>query len=145
MPKTTMPEMWHDLVNAPTIHAFRCVVCGRPLPNGGDQHHIIPRSAGQYVDARGRVFTGRKRKPKGAKDTPTVTLCGSGNASGCHGLAHSGRLHFRWVRMDHIVANNAFNGSPFTAMGGRLECLVTDEPIDRLEALATEEGWRRLR
>ena len=57
-----------------TIRSDRCVFCGRP---SYDQHHVVPRS-------------------HGGADGPTVAVCGSGNASGCHGRIHRGELHLRW-------------------------------------------------
>lgn len=51
-------------------------------------------------------------------------LCGSGNASGCHGKAHANMLHFR-------------------NRGGRLEYLETDAPTKYEEALEMG-GWREV-
>ena len=114
--KSTMPEMWRDLMDIQTIRAEEhpyCCVCGKsghvaPL----NRHHIVPRSAGNLI------ANGHSRRK------PTVPLCGRGNATGCHGMAHSGRLHFR----NH---------------DGELEYLVC-EPCDRLTALSMD-GWRHVR
>ncbi|MFR9169859.1 MAG: hypothetical protein ACLVKI_14535 [Gordonibacter urolithinfaciens] len=69
---------------------------------------------------------------------PTVRLCGSGNASGCHGLAHAGMLHFRWAAAEHT---DRLTGN--VLMGGHWEYLLTDEPTKYQAALAMG-GWRRL-
>lgn len=104
---STLAPMWHDLMQAPSIISHSCVICGATYPL--NQHHIVPRSAGNLFDSNGN------KMPK-----PTVTLCGSGNTGGCHGMAHSGRLHFRYV--------------------DSLEYIIT-EPCDRLSALSLD-GWR---
>lgn len=57
-----------------------CAVCFRPATN---RHHVVLKGAGGVsteMDSR----------------IPLVSLCGMGNASGCHGLAHQRRLHFDW-------------------------------------------------
>lgn len=56
----------------------RCLACGKPAQN---HHHVIPKRMG----GRNKVIE---------KLIPTVSLCGFGNASGCHGLAHAGKLTF---------------------------------------------------
>ena len=105
----TVNELYRPLMGRPSVGGRRCCVCGRPATN---RHHIVPRSAGRLVE-------GGREVPK-----PTAPLCGMGNASGCHGLAHRHRLHFRWR--------------------DGWERLVTAEPTRYQEALATEEGWVRL-
>lgn len=115
--KSTMPMMWRDLMEAGDADndERECCVC-RALGmhvKAGDRHHMVPRSAGKLFDA------GMRELPK-----PTVRLCGMGNASGCHGRAHSGLLHFRFE-------------------GGRLEFLLPPVPMDRLTALSMD-GWRPL-
>lgn len=112
---TTVPAMYLPMMGKPSVKAPFCVACGtgRDL----DQHHVVPRSAGRAYDDAGRELS-----------KPTLTLCGPGNAGGCHGLAHSHRLHFRWA--ESVV----FAGS------GRWEMLVTEEPCDYLTALSTG-GW----
>ena len=62
------------LIGKPSLKSDYCVVCGARATN---QHHVIQKGMG-----------GSKAK------IPTVSLCGMGNTSGCHGKAHSGRLHF---------------------------------------------------
>ena len=62
------------MMDAPSILSDRCVVCGKPYPEG---HHIVPRSQGGH---------------KG----PQVSLCGPVGAKSCHDDAHQKRLHFRW-------------------------------------------------
>lgn len=97
-------------MDAPSVESDRCAICGRSWPL--NRHHMVPRSAGElFVD-------GRKR-PK-----PTIVLCGSGNASGCHGKAHSGLLHFDYR--------------------DRLLYLLLDKPVKRLQALEMG-GWLEVR
>lgn len=88
----------------------RCAVCGRAYPL--NRHHMVRRGAGELYEG------GRKLKH------PVIVLCGSGNASGCHGKAHANMLHFRNDR-------------------GRLEYLETDEPTKYADALALG-GWEPL-
>lgn len=90
------------LMDAPSIEAIYCPFCGKPATN---RHHIVPRSQGGH-------------------DGPTVTVCGMGNASGCHGKLHAHRLHLRW-------------------QGNRWEYLETDEPTKYQNALMME-GWKKL-
>lgn len=54
-----------------------CAFCGVYVGEHIEKHHIVPRSQG------------------GTKG-PTITLCGWGNTSGCHGMVHAHRLHFDW-------------------------------------------------
>ena len=62
------------LYSAPSIRTAYCVFCGRPATN---QHHVVPRS-------------------QGGTDGATLSVCGLGNASGCHGKLHSHKLHVRY-------------------------------------------------
>ena len=71
-------ELNRHLLDKPSIESFKCCVCGKPASNN---HHVIQKGIGGT---------------KLAKRIPTVPLCGMGNALGCHGLAHSGRLFFDW-------------------------------------------------
>lgn len=68
------------LYGRPSIETELCPFCGRMATN---RHHIIPKGLG-----------GSKRE----KDIPTVTVCGMGNASGCHGKLHGngGRIYLDW-------------------------------------------------
>lgn len=102
-----MPEEWAETMGAPSVKAPFCVVCGRASPL--NQHHVVPRS-------RGSLWRDGKRL-----EAPTVTLCGMGNASGCHGAAHGMTLHLRYV--------------------DGWEWLRTDAPTSRRDALAMG-GWR---
>lgn len=108
---STMADMWRPLMDAPSIETRWCAVCGRTWPL--NRHHMVARSAG-------KLYRDGAEVPK-----PTIVLCGSGNASGCHGLAHQHRLHFRWN-------------------GERVEYLLTSEPVGYLEALDMD-GWRPVR
>lgn len=96
------------------------------------------RGAGKLFDANGREV----RKP-------TITLCGFGNnrldadgAPYCHGLAHEGRLHFRWSEVRGLDTSLAHFPAPYE--GGHWEYLLLDEGCDYLTALGMD-GWRRLR
>ena len=113
---STVNALLLPMMGKPSVKADRCLVCGAASPL--DQHHVVPRSAGKAYDGSGREL----RKP-------TLTLCGPGNAGGCHGAAHDHRLHFRWAA--------GKDG------GGRWEALLTDEPTKYQDALEAD-GWRRL-
>ena len=121
---TTLPEMLWPLMEGVTIRSDRCAVCGR---SPAQMHHVVRRSAG-------RLYRNGVEVPK-----PMLPLCGLGNASGCHGMAHQGRLHFRWV-----VADAGADGWYLTHInGGHWEYLITDEPVKYQRALEME-GWRAL-
>ena len=64
------------LMGKPSVKTDFCAVCGRPATN---LHHVIPKGMGCRSD----------------KGIPLIRLCGSG-VTGCHGLAHKGKLHFGW-------------------------------------------------
>ena len=121
----TLPELLRPLMAGTSVTMNRCAICGRRWPL--NQHHVVRRGAG-------KVWRGGVEVPK-----PTITLCGSGNASGCHGLAHANRLHFRWVENRHPAQAYA---AP-TVPGGHWEWLLTDEPTPYAEALGMD-GWRKL-
>lgn len=65
----------------------RCAVCGRLAANA---HHHPPKGMGggsfELPTPRGAVIL----RP------PLIAVCGFGNASGCHGLLHSGAALIRW-------------------------------------------------
>lgn len=107
---TTMAAMWWPLMDAPSVETPWCAVCGRS--GHVECHHMVKRSAG-------RLYRDGAEVPK-----PTITLCGHGNADGCHGKAHSGRLHFKFE-------------------DGRLWYLEC-EPMGYLQALESD-GWREVR
>lgn len=127
---TTMADMWVGLMAAPSVETPFCAVCGRT--GHLERHHMVPRSAG-------RLFRGGVEVEK-----PTITLCGFGNAGGCHGLAHSGLLHFRWVATDAVGGGFGRYRRMECGDGGHLEYLLPREPVGRLAALSMP-GWRRLR
>ena len=112
MMKSTLAKEWWSMVGAPSVHKPYCVVCGRTSPL--NQHHPIRRGAGNLYGRDGR------QAPK-----PTLTLCGSGNTSGCHGLAHQNRLFFDWD-------------------GERWLYLVVEEPVSHSAALSIK-GWKPIR
>lgn len=112
---TLPPALWPLMhLDAETLerigNARRCAICGAAWPL--NHHHIVRRGAGE-------LYEGGRKLPK-----PTIVLCGSGNASGCHGKAHANMLHFR-------------------NRGGRLEYLETDAPTKYEEALEMG-GWREV-
>ena len=121
---TTMAPMWWPLMDGVTIRSDRCAVCGRsPV----QMHHVVKRSAG-------KLYRNGIEVPK-----PLIPLCGLGNSSGCHGLAHQGRLHFRWVESDA-----GSEGWYLThVQGGHWEYLLTDAPVKYLDALKMD-GWRAM-
>ena len=73
--KAPLNEFDARLMDAPSIpdrEDGMCAICGcNPATN---RHHIVPRSHG------------------GTKG-PTIPVCGSGNASGCHGMLHNREIH----------------------------------------------------
>lgn len=105
-----MNEYQKALMQAPSIEGDNCAICGkRPV----ERHHIVFRSQGGMFGA-------------------TVPLCGLGNTSGCHGLAHAYRLHFRWV--PEIDTPDGL---------GYWEYIVFDEPTKYEKALK-QEGWEQV-
>lgn len=129
---TTLARMWWPLMDGPSVETPYCAVCGARWPL--NRHHVVKRSAG-------KLYRGGVEVPK-----PTIVLCGSGNASGCHGKAHQGRLHFRYVKGEWSEAwcydRSRYDSEPHR--GGHWECLETDEPCRYLDALGMD-GWRRLK
>lgn len=121
----TVDAVLLPMMGKPSIdnEAHVCCICGKPAT---DRHHIVRRGAGKLVRDGREV----------AK--PTVRLCGIGNASGCHGLAHAGMLHFRWAA---TVSEDTRTGIVLT--GGHWEYLLTDEPTKYQAALGMD-GWRPL-
>ena len=129
--RDTLPEIWKELMKAPSLTFPCCPICGRPGPL--EKHHMVKRSAGKMFR------DGREMKK------PTITICGFGNnlkdADGayyCHGLAHANRLHFKWVE-----TRSRMSTSLFATRGGHVEYLITDEPVKYEKALEMD-GWRRL-
>lgn len=125
----TVPEYLKPLMGRPSIDRAdgRCVWCGAPA---ADRHHIVKRSQGKWVRNGVEV-----RKP-------TVRLCGCGNASGCHGKAHAGLLHFRWVQADCDCRRPLQETAP--GLPGHWEGIEVKEPCDTLTAWGKTRGWRRL-
>lgn len=122
---TTLPPLLWPLMDGASVDTPYCCVCGRsgvPL----NRHHVVRRGAG-------KLYRNGIEVPK-----PLLTLCGSGNASGCHGLAHQNRLHFRWVRGGSTYGCKADNGA------GHWEYLLLDRPTKYADALEMG-GWRPLR
>lgn len=71
------------LLGKPSIESRYCPFCGRIATN---RHHILPKGMGGT---------------KSARLIPTVTVCGMGNASGCHGRLHDGSLRLDWDEDAH--------------------------------------------
>ena len=126
--KTTLPEMYHELMKAPSIVLDHCAVCGKFPAN--NQHHLVRRNAGELYKE------GYKLKK------PTITLCGSGT-TGCHGLAHQNRLHFRWVDCEAVPGGFGNFRRMNSGSGGHLEYLLTADPVSYQTALSLD-GWRRI-
>lgn len=123
--KTTLAKIWHPLMQAPSYISDRCFICGKKATN---KHHMVKRSAGElYVN-------GRKLKK------PEITLCGSG-CTGHHGLAHAGKLHFRWV--PEIVENKSSEYTEYSRTG-HLEYLITNNSTKYQDTLQMD-GWQRVK
>lgn len=121
----TLPEILRPLMEGASVKTPYCAICGRtdmPL----NQHHIVRRGAGKLYKHGIEV------------KKPTITLCGSGNTCGCHGLAHQNRLHFRWATPTTTMHKTAFHGA------GWWEYIITDEPTDYQTALRMD-GWEAVR
>lgn len=116
---TTLPKLWWPLMEAPSCKTPYCCVCGKTAPL--NQHHVVKRSAGN-------LYRAGVKAPK-----PTVTLCGSGT-TGCHGLAHENRLHFRWHKSSPRFVDHG------NRRNGHWEYLLTDEPVKYQKALEMD-GW----
>lgn len=125
----TISEYLRPLMGKPSLSNAhgRCCWCGRPATN---HHHIVKRSAGTWVKG-GRTV-----------QKPTILLCGEGNASGCHGKAHQGLLHFKWKEPGRKTTKEGWSTAHFGS-----GCWVGqefDEPMGQFEAMQVEEGWRDL-
>lgn len=73
------------IIGKPSIESECCPFCGRYLyidgRFAGNRHHVLLKGMG-----------GTKYE----KLIPTVTVCGMGNASGCHGKLHQHLLELDW-------------------------------------------------
>lgn len=121
----TLPVYLRPLMEGPSVQARRCVVCGKAWPL--NQHHVVRRSAG-------KLYKQGVELPK-----PTLTLCGNGNVSGCHGLAHQQRLFFRWV--PEQVEQHGYDMVRLPS--GHWEYREFKEPTKALKAYGTKSGWKR--
>lgn len=121
----TVDAILLPMMGKPSIdnEARVCCVCGKPATN---LHHIVRRGAGKLV------VNGREVKK------PKARLCGDGNASGCHGLAHANMLHFRWA--ETVCVDRS---SGYVTTGGHFERILLDEPAKYQDALAMD-GWEAL-
>lgn len=125
----TLPAYLQPLMRGTSVRAPYCVVCGAPSPL--NQHHVVRRGAG-------KMYKGGVEIKK-----PTLTLCGNGNASGCHGKAHAQTLHFRWVESREPVGAG-FVGRQTTVNGGHWESMETVEPTKALKAQVLESDSPRV-
>ena len=123
--KDTLPAYLRPMAGKPSMKLNHCAVCGASAPL--NDHHIIRRGAGKAFDGYGNELK-----------KPTITLCGNGNTSGCHGLAHQQMLHFRWVDQPKTASGWGTYGA------GHWEWLAT-EPMKELQAQQIAEGWHRCR
>ena len=129
----TLPDLYRPLMDGVSIKAPYCCVCGKRWPL--NYHHVVKRSAGN-------IYRNGVAMPK-----PVLPLCGQGNTSGCHGLAHHEMLHFRWVTendrrfCDYTVMDSWVHG--FASKGGHWEYLSTEEPT-KYQAALEMEGWKPL-
>lgn len=94
------------LLELPSVDVPWCIVCGTSGRSNVNKHHDPWKSETSTPDV-------------------TIPLCGFGNTSGCHELAHAGKLHFR----NHE---------------GRRQYLLTDRTVRYLTALEMD-GWRDTR
>ena len=122
---TTIPDLYLPLMEGVTIHSNRCCVCGKL---GVQMHHVVKRSMGN-------LYVNGVRIPR-----PKLPLCGLGNSSGCHGLAHHNMLHFRWVKSDAVSGGFGRYTHQEGGDGGHWEYLITDEPTKYQDALEMG-GW----
>lgn len=100
-----MNKLFEKLIDKPSLKSDWCVFCGRPK---GSDHHVVPRS-------------------QGGTNGATMSVCGFGNESGCHGLLHSHKLNVRWSDEKDCW-----------------EYLYTQEPTKYQNALELE-GWKPIR
>lgn len=119
----TLPAYLRPLMRGVTVQAPYCVVCGATSPL--NQHHVVRRGAGKMYLNGVEI-----RKP-------TLTLCGNGNASGCHGKAHAQTLHFRWVQSSE-PSGEGFVGKQVTVTAGHWESMETVEPLKEIKAQMLE-------
>lgn len=115
MGRVARSEFRKSLIGKPSVLSERCALCGRPASN---LHHVVPKGMGGADDSQ----------------IPLIRLCGSGNASGCHGAAHSGHLHFAWDDENggwvYVITSNA---------------MKDDECWQRYKAMyAPLPGWREI-
>lgn len=125
----TIPKFLRPLMGKPSLSNAhgQCCWCGRPATN---HHHVVKRSAGTWVK-QGITIS-----------KPTILLCGEGNASGCHGKAHQGLLHFDWKEPERKAVKFDMEPAPYGS--GYWIGQEFDEPMSQFEAMQVEEGWRKL-
>lgn len=116
-----IPEYQRCIFEAPSVRRDYCVVCGKPATNN---HHVIPNC---------------RHETRDHPESPTLSLCGMGNASGCHGMAHDHKLHFRAcpIRIETLGCE--------PRVSYLWEYLVTEEGMDELSAHEIEDGWKVIR
>lgn len=67
-------------LDKPSLKSDVCAVCGRKAAN--DHHVIVKGLGGVSKELEKRI--------------PTISLCGMGNVTGCHGAAHKHRIEFEY-------------------------------------------------
>lgn len=124
----TVSDIYLPMMGKPSIDNVGgcCAICGE---HEAEKRSVLGSDAGKVV------FEGRELK------RPTVRLCEK-----CHGLAQTGRLHFRWVETESQKKRSGGlmdNYAQFKITGGHWEYLTTRTPCDYLTALKKRK-WKRI-
>ena len=85
-------------------------ICGAPATNA---HHIKPKGMG----GGSTTFTMRTKLGTFELKSALVAVCGSGNASGCHGRLHSGDIRIKWVWNSDEDARDWWSGKLLSRVG----------------------------
>lgn len=119
MVKTIENLQFAEMMRQPSIETELCAIC--KVRKATNRHHIVPRS-------------------QGGENGPTITVCGMGNASGCHGLLHAHKLHIRWGVERISIMHYGDHDWDFEE---GWQVLYTPHPTKYADALEME-GWRWL-
>ena len=72
-----------SLMGMPHILTDTCFICGRQTTN---KHHLTEKGLGnKFLTLHGHKL-----------ESALISVCGSGNASGCHGKFHAHKIKVRW-------------------------------------------------